>query len=141
MEMAKTVRDAMTPNVHAVAPSDSLAEAAEIMSGEDIGSLPVVVNGRLVGVLTDRDIVVRAVAEHVTPESLNVGDVATRQPVTVAPDDDLDEALRLMGHHRVRRLPVVEDGHLVGMISQADLAAQAKERKVGEMVEEISKPD
>jgi CBS domain-containing protein len=139
--MAKSVRDVMTPNVHAASPTDSLASAAEIMSSQDVGSLPVVENGRLIGVLTDRDIVVRAVAERVTPETLNVGDVASRQPVTVQPDEDLDEALRLMAHHRVRRLPVVEDGRLVGMLSQADVAGEAKEKKVGEMLEEISQPD
>jgi len=139
--MAKSVRDVMTPNVHAASPTDSLASAAEIMSSEDVGSLPVVEDGRLIGVLTDRDIVVRAVAERVTPETLNVGDVASRQPVTVQPDEDLDEALRLMAHHRVRRLPVVEDGRLVGMLSQADVAGEAKEKKVGEMLEEISQPD
>jgi CBS domain-containing protein len=139
--MAKSVRDVMTPNVHAASPTDSLASAAEIMSSQDVGSLPVVENGRLIGVLTDRDIVVRAVAERVTPETLNVGDVASRQPVTVQPDEDLDEALRLMAHHRVRRLPVVEEGRLVGMLSQADLAGEAKEKKVGEMLEEISQPD
>jgi CBS domain-containing protein len=139
--MAKSVRDVMTPNVHAASPTDSLASAAEIMSSQDVGSLPVVEDGRLIGVLTDRDIVVRAVAEHVTPETLNVGDVASRQPVTVQPDEDLDEALRLMAHHRVRRLPVVEDGRLVGMLSQADVAGEAKEKKVGEMLEEISQPD
>ena len=139
--MAKSVRDVMTPSVHAASPTDSLASAAEIMSSQDVGSLPVVENGRLIGVLTDRDIVVRAVAERVTPETLNVGDVASRQPVTVQPDEDLDEALRLMAHHRVRRLPVVEEGRLVGMLSQADLAGEAKEKKVGEMLEEISQPD
>ena len=139
--MAKSVRDVMTPNVHAASPTDSLASAAEIMSSQDVGSLPVVENGRLIGVLTDRDIVVRAVAERVTPETLNVGDVASRQPVTVQPDEDLDEALRLMAHHRVRRLPVVEEGRLVGMLSQADVAGEAKEKKVGEMLEEISQPD
>ena len=139
--MAKSVRDVMTPSVHAASPTDSLASAAEIMSSQDVGSLPVVENGRLIGVLTDRDIVVRAVAERVTPETLNVGDVASRQPVTVQPDEDLDEALRLMAHHRVRRLPVVEDGRLVGMLSQADVAGEAKEKKVGEMLEEISQPD
>jgi CBS domain-containing protein len=139
--MAKKVRDAMTPNVCAAAPTESLADVAQTMKQEDVGSLPVVEDDRLVGIITDRDIVIRAVAERVDPQSIYVGDVASRDLVTVEPEQDLDEALALMAHHRVRRLPVVEDGRLVGVLAQADVAIEAKDKRAGEMVEEISQPN
>ena len=138
--MAKSVRDVMTPGVRTVSPSQSLAEAAEVMKGEDVGSVPVVEEGRLAGIVTDRDIVTRAVAERRDPQTVKVDEVASRQLVTVEPEQDLDEALALMARHQVRRLPVVEAGQLVGMLAQADVALEAKEKKVGETVEEISKP-
>jgi CBS domain-containing protein len=138
--VAKTVRDAMTPNVRAAAPMDSLADAAQIMKEEDVGSLPVVEEGRVIGILTDRDIVVRAVAERVDPQSVYVSDVASRELVTVEPDQDLDEALALMAQGQVRRLPVVEGGRLVGVLAQADVALEAKEKRAGEMLEEITQP-
>jgi CBS domain-containing protein len=130
----------MTPGVRTVSPSQSLAEAAEVMKGEDVGSVPVVEEGRLAGIVTDRDIVTRAVAERRDPQTVKVGEVASQELVTVEPEQDLDEALALMARHQVRRLPVVEAGQLVGMLAQADLALEAKEKKVGETVEEISKP-
>ncbi len=138
--MAKSVRDVMTPGVRTVSPSQSLAEAAEVMKGEDVGSVPVVEEGRLAGIVTDRDIVTRAVAERRDPQTVKVAEVASRELVTVEPEQDLDEALALMARHQVRRLPVVEAGQLVGMLAQADVALEAKEKKVGETVEEISKP-
>jgi CBS domain-containing protein len=138
--MAKNVRDAMTPGVRTVSPSRSLAEAAEVMKSEDVGSVPVVEEGRLAAILTDRDIVTRAVAERRDPETVKVDEIASREVVTVEPEQDLDEALMLMATHRVRRLPVVEEGRLVGMLAQADVALEAKEKKVGETVEEISQP-
>jgi CBS domain-containing protein len=90
--------------------------------------------------LTDRDIVTRAVAEQKDPRTVKVEEVVSDELVTVEPDQDLDEALALMARHQVRRLPVVEEGRLVGMLAQADVALEAKEKKVGETVEEISKP-
>ena len=92
------------------------------------------------GMLTDRDIVVRAVAEGLDASTARVGDIASRDPVTATPDQDLDEALTLMARNRVRRLPVVEDGMLVGVLTQADVALEAKEKKTGEVVQEISQP-
>jgi CBS domain-containing protein len=137
--VAKMVRDAMTANPRTASPAQSLADAAQIMQSEDVGSVPVVEDGRLVGVLTDRDIAIRAVAEGVDVQTLNVGDVASREPVTVEPGQDLDEALALMARHQVRRLPVVDDGQLVGILAQADVAIEVKEKKAGEVLEEISK--
>jgi CBS domain-containing protein len=130
----------MTPSVRTARPSQSLVDAAEMMKTEDVGSVPVVDGGQLIGILTDRDIVVRAVAERRDPQTVKVEEVASREPVTVEPEQDLDEALALMAQHQVRRLPVVEAGQLVGMLAQADIALEAKEKKVGETVEEISKP-
>src|ERR671925_256162 len=138
--MAKSVRDVMTPGVRTVSPAQSLADAAEVMKGEDVGSVPVVEEGRVAGILTDRDIVTRAVAERRDPQAVKVDEVASRDPVTVEPEQDLDEALALMAQHQVRRLPVVEEGRLVGMLAQADVALEGKEKRIGETVEEISRP-
>ena len=138
--MAKSVRDAMTASVSSVGPSQSLADAAQLMKGEDVGSVPVVEEGRLAGIVTDRDIVTRAVAERRNPQDVLVEEIASHDLVTVEPEQDLDEALALMARHKVRRLPVLEEGRLVGMLAQADVALEAKDKQVGEMVEQISEP-
>lgn len=137
--MGKSVKDAMTSDVKTAAPSVSLADAAKLMKQEDVGSVPVVDGERLIGMLTDRDIVVRGIADGSDPHAVRAGDIASRDIVTVRPDDDLEEALRLMAQHQVRRLPVVDDGHLVGVLAQADVALEAKEKAVGQLVEEISR--
>jgi CBS domain-containing protein len=138
--MSTKVRDVMTPAVETTTRAQSLREAAKMMKSGDYGAMPVVDEGRLIGMLTDRDIVVRAVAEGLDPNVAVAGDFATRDPVAVEPDQALDEALMLMARHRVRRLPVVEGGMLVGVLSQADVALEAKEKKTGEVVQEISQP-
>jgi CBS domain-containing protein len=138
--MAKSVRDAMSANPLSIGTANSVVEAARLMRDRDVGSLPVVEDERLVGVITDRDIAVRVVAESVNPQSITVGDVASRGAITAAPEQDLDEALRLMAHHQVRRLPITEGDRLVGMLAQADLAHEEDRKKVGEMVEAISDP-
>ena len=138
--MAKTIRDLMTKNPCSIDADKPVAYAAEMMKKEDVGIAPVVEGDRLVGTLTDRDIVVRVVADGRDPQQVKVRDVASRDLVTVDPQQGLDEALRLMARHQVRRLPVVEeDGRLVGVVAQADVAEEAKPKKVGELVEEISK--
>lgn len=137
--MGPKVREHMTDRPRCVTPDTSVVEAAELMANEDVGSLPILDGNRLVGVVTDRDIVVRAVAKQKNPQGMPVRDVATGDVVTVRPDEDLSEALKLMASYQVRRLPVVdEDNHLVGVLAQADVAAAAKEKAVGEMVEDIS---
>jgi CBS domain-containing protein len=139
--MGKSVRDAMTPSVRTASPSQSLADAAQMMKSDDVGSIPIVEEGRLVGIVTDRDIAIRAVAESVDPSAVTIADIASRDLVTVDPDQDLDEALALMARHQLRRLPVVEeDGQLVGILAQADVALEAKEKKAGELLEQISQP-
>jgi CBS domain-containing protein len=137
--MAKSVKSAMTSDVKTAAPSQPLTDAARLMAEEDVGVVPVVDGERLVGVLTDRDIVIRAIAIGGDPRTVEIGEIASRDPVTVRPDDDLDDALRLMAQHQVRRLPVVEDGRLVGVLATADVAMEAKEKDLGRVVEEISK--
>jgi CBS domain-containing protein len=139
--MGTSVRDAMTPTVRTASPSQSLVDAAQMMKSDDAGSIPVVEEGRLVGIVTDRDIVIRAVAEGADPGATRIADIASGDLISVEPDQDLDEALALMARHQVRRLPVVdEDGHLVGILAQADVAFEAKEKKTGELLEQISQP-
>jgi len=111
-----------------------------MMRDEDVGLAPIVEGERLVGVLTDRDIAVRVVAEGRDPDQVKVAEVASRDIVTLDPQQDLDEALRLMAQHQVRRLPVVEeDGRLVGVVAQADVAKEADQGRTGEVVQQISR--
>jgi CBS domain-containing protein len=129
----------MTSNPRTVEPSTPIVEAAQLMRSEDVGPLPIIEGDRLAGMLTDRDIVVRAVAEGRDPQSTTVGEIASRDLVTVDPDQDLQEAARLMARHQVRRLPVVEeDGRLVGIVAQADVAQSGDDALTGEVVERIS---
>jgi CBS domain-containing protein len=137
--MGKDIRDLMTSNPCAVDADKPVAYAAKMMRDEDVGLAPIVEGERLVGTLTDRDIAIRVVAEGRDPESTPVRDVASTDLVTVDPEQDLDEAVRLMAQHQVRRIPVVEeDGRLVGVVAQADVARQADDRQTGEVVERIS---
>jgi CBS domain-containing protein len=138
--MPRSVQESMTPNPRTVDPDDAIAMAATIMRDEDVGVVPVVEDGRLVAIVTDRDIAIRAVADGKDPRSTTVGEIASRELVTIDPQQDLDEALRLMAQHQVRRLPVVEeDGRLVGVLAQADVARAGDDRETGHLVEEISR--
>ena len=139
--MGKKIQDLMTTNPRTVTPDATIMEAATIMRDEDTGVVPIVEGDRLVGTLTDRDIVTRVVAEGRDPQSVAVREVASTGLVTIDPQQDLDEALQLMASNKVRRLPVVEqDGRLVGVLAQADIAREAKEEQTGALVEEISQP-
>ncbi|MFE6337743.1 CBS domain-containing protein [Streptomyces sp. NPDC057798] len=120
--MADFVRDVMTAGVVAVRPDASLVEAAQLMRAQDIGDVLVADGQRVVGMLTDRDITVRAVAEGMDPLTASVRSVCTPDPLVVAPQDPVAAAVALMRQHAVRRLPVVEDGLPVGMVSLGDLA-------------------
>ena len=137
--MAKSVRDAMTEDPRSIGASASVVEAARLMREGHIGSLPVTEDERLVGMITDRDITTRVVAESAAPETTSVGEVYSRDLISVEPDHDLGEALELMARHQVRRLPVVENGRLVGMVAQADIALKENER-TSERVGAISEP-
>ena len=137
--MGRGIRDVMTSKVCSIDADKPVAYAAKMMRDEDVGLAPIVEGERLVGTLTDRDIAIRVVAEGRDPASTRVSEVASTNLVTIDPEQDLDEALRLMAEHQVRRIPVVEeDGRLVGVVAQADVARQADDRKTGEVVERIS---
>jgi len=140
--MAKSVRDAMTENPRSIGASASVVEAARLMRDEHIGSLPITDDEELVGMITDRDITTRVVAEAADPKMTSVGDVVSRDLISVKPDEDLEEAVQLMASHQVRRLPVVENGRLVGIVAQADVALTLREneQRTGELVEAISEP-
>jgi len=138
--MGTKVHEVMTDNPRCVTPETLVSEAAQLMESEDVGSLPILDGEQVAGVVTDRDIVIRAIAHGKDPRGMPVREVASRDLVTIRADEDLSEALKLMASHQVRRLPVVDDDNrLVGVLAQADVAIEVKERAVGEMVEEISK--
>ena len=137
--MANTVREAMTSNPKSVQTGAAVVEAARIMRDEDVGVVPIVDGQRLVAVITDRDITIRVVAEARDPQTTTVDEVASKDLATVDPQQELDEALRLMAQHQVRRIPVVEeDGRLVGILAQADVAREGDDARTGQIVEEIS---
>jgi CBS domain-containing protein len=137
--MGKGIREVMTSKLCTIDADKPVTYAAKMMRDEDVGLAPIVEGDRLIGTLTDRDIAVRVVAEGRDPQSTRVKEVASTDLVTVDPQQDLDEALRLMAEHQVRRLPVVEeDGRLVGIVAQADVARLSDDRRTGEVVERIS---
>jgi CBS domain-containing protein len=138
--MGQIIKDVMTSNPCSIDAEKSVAYAAKMMREEDVGLAPIVEGDKLIGMLTDRDIAIRVVAEDRNPEQVKVADVASKQIVTIDPQQDLDEALRIMAEHQVRRLPVVEeDGKLVGVVAQADIAREGDDMQTGKLVEEISK--
>src|SRR4051812_11895736 len=134
------VRELMTESPRTVAPEASAVDAATVMRDEDTGVVPIVEgDGRLAGVVTDRDIALRVVAEGREARSTTVAEIASQDLATIDPQQDVDEALRLMAEHQVRRLPVVEeDGKLVGILAQADVARHVDAARTGEVVEQIS---
>jgi CBS domain-containing protein len=136
------VKDVMTEGAECVSPSASLHEAAGKMKHLDVGSLPVCEGDRLVGMLTDRDITVRATAEAIPPGLGQVGDVMTPDIVYCFEDQDVDEAARLMKEHQIRRLVVVNrDRRLVGIVSLGDLAVETGDEKLaGQTLEQVSEP-
>ena len=132
------IRDVMTPNPCSVSPDDSVQTTARIMRDEDTGAVPVVQDGRPVGIVTDRDIVVRAVAND-GQLSRPVGEIVSEQVVSASPDMSTREAAELMGEHQIRRLAVVEDERLVGIVSIGDLAVkEGKDSRIGDTLQSIS---
>jgi CBS domain-containing protein len=135
------VRESMTAYTTTVDPDTTVLDAARIMRQEDVGSLPVVQGDRLLGIITDRDIATRVVAENKDPETQTVAAIATREVVTVGAGQQLAEALQLMARHQVRRLPVLdEEDRLVGILAQADVALVASPESTGLVIGEISEP-
>jgi CBS domain-containing protein len=137
--MSKTARDVMTGGAECIGENDTLLEAARRLAELDVGSMPICgEDDRLKGMLTDRDIVVKALAQGKDPGSTTAGELAEGKPVTIGADDSVEEALKTMKDHRVRRLPVIDGHELIGVVSQADLAKNIDEEEVGELVEAIS---
>ena len=137
--MSILARDIMTGGAECVGVNETLEQAARKMKDLDVGSLPICgEDNRLKGMLTDRDIVVRCLADGGDPKSTKAGDLAEGKPVTIGADDTIEEAIRTMQQHQVRRLPVIDGHDLVGMLSQADIARNYPEDRVGELVEFIS---
>ena len=139
-------RDIMTASPCCCSPTDSVQDVARTMRDHDCGAVPIVDKGRLVGIVTDRDLTIRALATGVDPES-RVVDVISREPSTVAADSDLSEVERIMSDQQVRRVPVVDaDKHCIGIVSQADLARASfdgknlSEHEFALVVERVSLP-
>ena len=132
------VSEVMTPNPRTLELSDSIRDAAVIMRDEDTGAVPVVEDGRVVGMITDRDIVIRAIADG--DYDATIDDIVTDDVVTCTPDMSTGEAAELMSEHQIRRLPVCDaDGNLVGIVSLGDLAVkEGRDRRIGETLEQIS---
>ena len=136
----KTARDIMTPDCKCVGENDSVLDAARALAENNVGAMPICgEDNRLKGMLTDRDIVVKVLAQGKDPSSTKAGELATQgEVVTIGADDSVDEALKTMAKHQVRRLPVIDGHDLIGIVSQADLARNIDEEKVGDLVEAIS---
>jgi CBS domain-containing protein len=134
-----TARDIMTSDATCVGEKESLAEAARKMADLDVGSLPICGDDeRLKGMLTDRDIVVKAVAKGRNPADCTAGEFAQGKPITIGADDDAAEILSTMSKHKVRRLPVIDGHRLVGMVALADVARALPDRPVGDLMDAVT---
>jgi CBS domain-containing protein len=134
-----TAREIMSGGVECVGEKETLVEAAKKMRDLDVGSLPICgEDNRLKGMLTDRDIVVKCLAEGGDPSTTTAGSLAEGKPVTIGADDDLDELVRTMSQHKVRRLPVIDGHDLIGVVSQGDVAKALPPEKVGDLLEAVS---
>lgn len=135
------VRDIMTTTVESVSPDTDLVMIARRMKELNVGAVPVVEGDQLIGIITDRDIVVRVVAEGQNPQDVQARNYLTPDPTTISPDADVKEASELMAREQIRRLPVVEGGRLVGFVSIGDLAVDVgKDKLVGDALQKISEP-
>jgi CBS domain-containing protein len=134
-----TARDLMTPGAECVGENDTLVTAAKKMRDLDVGALPICgEDQRLKGMVTDRDIVVRCIAEGGDPNTTKAGDLGRGKPVTIGADDSAEETLRTMARHQVRRLPVIDGHNLVGIVAQADVARALSPEEVGKVLAEVS---
>ena len=137
--MAKKARDVMSGGAECVGENETVADAAKKLRDLDVGAVPICgEDDRLKGMLTDRDIVVEVLAEGKDASSVKAIELGGEEVVTIGADDSVDEALRTMKDHKVRRLPVIDDQRLVGVVSVADLARNIDENEVGDLVEAIS---
>jgi CBS domain-containing protein len=137
--VAKTARDVMTGGAECIDENDTVLDAAKRLAELDVGAMPICgADNRLKGMLTDRDIVVKVLAQGKDPGSTKAGELGEGKPITIGADDSVEEALHTMAGHKVRRLPVIDGHDLIGIVSQADLARSIDEQKVGDLVEAIS---
>jgi CBS domain-containing protein len=134
-----TARDIMTPGTTCVSTKDSAADAARLMGELGVGALPICGPGaKIKGVVTDRDLIVKVVAQGRDLGAFPAGDLNQNEAVTIGADDEADEVLATMTHHKVRRLPVIDGDRLVGMVSLADVARSLSHPEVGELVEALT---
>jgi CBS domain-containing protein len=138
--VVSTIRDVMSTDCQCVGERDTLSDAAKRLAELDVGAMPICgEDDKLKGMLTDRDIVVKAIAQGKDPSSTTAGELAEGKPIVVGANEPVEEALRKMTDHKIRRLPVIDDEkRLCGIVSQADLATSIDEEKVGDLVEAIS---
>ena len=137
--MAAKARDVMSSNCECVGESDTILEAAKKLKSLNVGSMPICGDdNRLKGMLTDRDIVIKVIAEGRDPSSCTVGEFAEGKPVTIGADDSIEETLQTMIDHDVRRLPVIDGHDLVGIVAQADIARELPPERTGELLASIS---
>jgi CBS domain-containing protein len=139
--MPQTIRDIMTKDVQTVNPESTIKDAAQLMKSNDFGSLPVCEGRKVVGMITDRDIAIRGVAEGRDPGSTRVGEVMTKEIVSVRETSDLKEAERIMHDRQLRRLPVLnEQGELVGYLAMAKIARTETPEEAGKVIKGVSQP-
>ncbi len=137
--MAKTARDVMTGDAQCIGENETVSDAAKMMAELGVGSLPICgEDDRLKGMVTDRDIAVKVIAQDKDPGSTKAGELGEGKPVTIGADDSVEDALKTMKEHSVRRLPVIDDQKMVGIVSQGDLAQNVDEKDIGDLVESIS---
>lgn len=137
--MSKTAREVMTGGAECIGESESITRAATRMAELDVGSMPICgEDDRLKGMLTDRDIVVKVIAEGKDPDEVTAGEFGQGKPVTVGADDSVEVAIETMKEHAVRRPPVIDGHELIGIVSQGDLACEVSEKAAGDLVEAIS---
>ena len=135
------VSELMTKNPATAMPNSGLQEVAKMMRDCDCGAIPVVENNKVVGVITDRDITIRVVAENKNLQDVKVGDVMSKQVYTAKENDDVRDVANQMEKHKVRRVPVVdEQGKCVGIVSQADIALNTTDRTTADLVQKVSEP-
>ena len=136
-----TAREIMTPNAECIRSNQTITEAARKMADMDVGALPICgEDDRLQGMITDRDIAVKVIAQGKDPNSMTAGDLAQGKPVTIGADDGIEELMKTMGQHQVRRLPVIDGHKLVGIVAQADVARAMPDQPVGDLLDALSAP-
>ena len=137
--MSKTARDVMTPDAKCIGEDETVTDAARKLAEHGFGAMPICGNDdRLKGMITDRDIVVKVLAQGKDPDSTKAGELGEGKPVTIGADDSVAEALRTMKEHAIRRLPVIDGHDLVGIVSIADLAKNIEDEETGDLIEAIS---